>query len=574
MFRYQTLCVVLLAVWLSSPAWPQGGTVSLADQSSTEAADIVVWGGPIYTADDSNAQVEAVAIRDGRFIYVGNSADVQLLIGPDTSVLRLDQGAAAFPGFVDAHAHLLGVGLRELSLNLEGISSIEGLKDAVSVWRQDHPDDKVIVGRGWIETHWPENRFPSRFDLDRVVDDIPVILTRADGHALVANTAALEQAGITPATEAPFGGDILKNALGEPTGMLIDAAMALTDPVLPRMDDIRRQEALQLGARLYSQNGWTGMHNMSVSWADVDAIEALNRAGQMPIHVYNSVNQSDAPALFRTGPRQSRDGRILTRAIKLYVDGALGSRGAALLAPYSDDDSQGLVLIEKDTARTIMDQALQRGLQINMHAIGDRGNRLVLDWFEETFEAYTGTLSFEPRWRIEHAQIVHPDDIPRFDALGVIPSMQPSHAIGDLHFAPDRLGDARLDGAYAWKSLIDSGVIIAGGSDAPVERGDPIVEFFAAVFRHDLNGFQGENWRPQEAVSRVDALKMFTLWPAIASHMEGERGTIAVGKRADLSIFSADIMTVDMNRVKGTMAIATISDGTITYLRDQAPAIQ
>jgi len=287
--------------------------------------------------------------------------------------------------------------------------------------------------------------------------------------------------------------------------------------------------------------------------------------GALPIRVYNALNRDALAGLVETGPRTSDNGRVITRAIKVYVDGALGSRGAALLEPYSDaPETDGLLLLQEDEAKADFTQALEAGIQIAAHGIGDRGNRLLLDWFEETFAA-AGVPGETVRWRIEHAQILDPADIPRFAAIGVIPSMQPSHAIGDLYFAPDRLGPDRLDGAYAWASLIKAGSVIAGGSDAPVEKGDPRIEFYAAVARKGLDGFSNEDWRADEAVSREAALKMFTLWPAIASFQEDELGTIEVGKKADFTVFSGDIMTIAEADILTVSPLYTIVDGEVVF---------
>ncbi|MFC4348738.1 amidohydrolase [Kordiimonas lipolytica] len=536
--------------------------------AATPVADMVIWGGPIYTADDANPTAEAVAIKGGVFIHVGTRLEAEALVGDTTTVLSLD-GAALYPGFVDAHAHLHGIGERELTLNLEGIDSLEAVKKTVADWRaKEQPS--VLVGRGWIETHWPEKRFPTRWDIDEVVGDIPVILTRADGHAVVANSKALEMAGVTGETEAPYGGEIIKNALGEPTGMLVDAAMPLVYGLVPAPTQADVDRALVTGANVYAQYGWTGLHNMSVPMTRVEALERLADAGDVKIRVYNAIEPEDAPSLFASGMRQNADGRIVTRTIKLYMDGALGSRGAALLEPYSDAASSGLLLTTKDETMPLLRQALGSGIQIAMHAIGDRGNRLVLNWFEEAFEdvAVPERAIADPRWRDEHTQIVTPEDLPRYAELGVIASMQPSHAIGDLHFAPDRLGDDRLVGAYAWSSLIASGAVVAGGSDAPVERGDPMIEFYAAVHRHDLKGFQGENWHAEEAVTRTEALKMFTLWPAYAAFAEDRLGSITVGKDADLTAFDRDIMTATPADIPKTKAILTVVKGDVAYMAE------
>jgi predicted amidohydrolase YtcJ len=301
-------------------------------------------------------------------------------------------------------------------------------------------------------------------------------------------------------------------------------------------------------------------------------LNALAHEGELNIRVYNSVdllpgkNTPKIADLRALG--KSEDSRVTTRAIKLYADGALGSRGAALLAPYSDDEkNSGLMLLKESQAEAILDAALRDGVQINTHAIGDRANRLVLDWYEAAFARVPESQRAEknPRWRIEHSQIIEPSDIPRFSALGVIPSMQPSHAIGDLHFAPDRLGKDRLAGAYAWRALIDSGVIIAGGSDAPVEVGDPRIEFYAATQRKDLSGFNNENWNPEQKVTRQEALKMFTAWPAYAAFQEAQTGTIAVGMKADLTIFGTDLMTASGPDIQTAKTILTMVDGRIVF---------
>lgn len=557
----RTIYVLFTAIFVSSALHAQ--TETLEDNPY---ADIVVWADTIYTASDDAPRAEALAITGGRFVYVGNRSLSDALIGPETEVIDLTD-STVFPGFTDAHAHLSGIGQRELSLNLEQVSSLKELKDTIADWRTNHPNQTAIIGRGWIETHWPEKRFPSRWDIDEVIADLPVIIVRADGHALVANSAALKAANITAQTPVPFGGAITQNALGEITGMIVDKAQSLISPILPKATAADLEQYLTTGGEVYSRLGWTGVHNMSVSWPQVDAIEALTNSGLLNIRVYNSVDQNEAATLFESGPRATENGKAITRAIKLYMDGALGSRGAALIEPYSDANTDGLMLATKEELMPILVEALEGGYQINTHAIGDRANRLLLDWYEEAFSAVpvSNRTIENPRWRDEHTQIVNLEDITRYKQLGVIPSMQPSHAIGDMHFAPDRLGDSRLNGAYAWSTLVNSGVIIAGGSDAPVERGEPLIEFYAATARRDLNGFQGENWHPEEALTREETLKMFTLWPAIASFQETEIGSIEVGKQADLSVFNIDLMTAIESDIPKGKATLTMVAGEVLY---------
>jgi len=536
-----------------------------------KAASLVIYGGPIYTAVDEAPMTEAIAVRDGKIIAIGKADDVLGQYGELAVRFNLD-GAALYPGFTDAHAHLLGLGQRELNLNLEGTASIDELTARVKTALENIPKGQALYGRGWIETAWPEQRFPQASDLDEVAPDNPIILERADGHAVVVNSAALSAAGITRDTPDPAGGRIEKDESGQPTGMLIDTAGAPVFALLSAPSETEKARAYKAASDVYTAYGWTGIHNMSVDPANLDLIEAMSDDGEIKLRVYNSVDKSGLDSLIETGPRASQNNHVMTRAMKLYVDGALGSRGAALTAPYSDKpDSRGLILLPKDEAYELMGKAKKSGIQVNTHAIGDRGNKLVLDWYEDILgadEAKDGADNKAGhRWRVEHAQILHLEDIPRFADLGVIASMQPSHAIGDLHFAPDRLGDERLKGGYAWQSLIDSGAVIAGGSDAPVERGDPMIEFYAATTRMDLNGYSAKNWGASEAVSRMNALKMFTIWPAYASFQDDVLGTIEVGKRADFSVFDADIMTIPAKDIPKVKAVKTIVGGQFVYER-------
>jgi predicted amidohydrolase YtcJ len=529
-------------------------------------ADLVIWGGPIYTNVDGRPTAQAVAVQASRIVYVGARAGAQARVGPKTQVIDL-QGAAMFPGFTDSHAHLRGVGERELTLNLEGSKSAKEVSERLARYIAEKHPAGVIVGRGWIETGWPEHRFLDRQDIDAVAPNQPVILTRADGHALVANTAALKAAGIDETTPAPQGGQILKDAGGRLTGMLVDNAKSLAEKLVGAPTEADRLAAFKEAFRVETAYGWTGVHSMSVSWIDVPLLEREARAGHVPLRIYNAVDAAQAGPLFESGPRSAADGLVTTRAIKLYMDGALGSRGAALFGDYSDaPGNRGTFVMQPDYIRPFLAKAQARGVQVCTHAIGDRGNATILDLYAEAF-ARDPAAGRKDRWRVEHAQILRPSDIPRFSKMGVIASMQPSHAIGDFHFAPARLGDARLDGAYAWKSLLTSGAVVAGGTDAPVERGDPLIEFYAAVARKDLKGFSAPDWRPQERLSRAQALKLFTSNAAYARFAEAELGSISVGKRADLSAFSVDLMTAPEAAIPKGHAVLTVVDGKVVFNR-------
>ena len=526
-------------------------TVGLALALPAGAQNLLIHGGPIYTGA---AKVEAVAVKDGKVVFVGPLASARQA-APGARDVDL-KGAAAYPGFIDGHAHLSGIGFREMTLTLEGTPSIEALVVRLQDWAAKHPGSDPIIGRGWIETHWPEKRFPGRADLDRAVPDRPVVLTRADGHALVANSKMLALAGIGRDTAAPAGGQILKDGAGEPTGMLIDNAKALIVAKLPKPSAATQAQAVKRGVDLYASRGWTGLHNMGASVGEVAMQAALAGEGQLPIRIDNYMNQTEGQGVLTKGPSQDPTGLVRTRGVKMYMDGALGSRGAALLAPYADAEGTGLLLTPPEIIKAVLAQARASGAQIATHAIGDRGNRLVLDAYQQTYGADAAGLK-AARWRVEHAQVLAPDDLPRFAQLGVVASMQPSHAIGDLFFAADRLGTERLKGAYAWESLLKTGAEIAAGSDAPVEKGDPLVEFYAAAYRHDLKGFAGPQWGLDEAVTRQQALAMLTQGPAYAAFREDELGTLAVGKPADLSVFSVDLMTAPFADIAKAHAVMT-----------------
>lgn len=531
-----------------------------ATVSTASAGDLLIHGGPIHTGVEAAPSAQAVLIRDSRILFVGDLAAARAKAAKDVRDFDL-KGAAAFPGFVDAHAHLTGVGLRELTLNLDQVGSIEDLVKAVSAYAAANASGP-IYGRGWIETHWPEKRFPSRADLDRAAPGRVIVLERSDGHASVASTAALAQARIGKDTVAPAGGQILKGSDGLPSGMLIDHAQSLVAGVIPPPSEALKRQALEKAGALYASRGWIGLGNMSVEAPDLALMTSLAADKKFHIRVDNYMDPSGAAEVLAKGPFEDATGLIRTRGIKLYMDGALGSRGAALLEPYSDAEGTGLQLTPRDKGLALMKQAQAAKAQVAMHAIGDRGNRMVLDWFGETLGGDTAA-----RWRIEHAQIVADPDLPRFSKMGVIASMQPSHAIGDLYFAPARLGKARLHEGYRWNGMLKSGAVVAAGSDAPVEVGDPRIEFYAAVHRHSLTGFANEDWHLEEAVSRAQALKMLTWAPAYAAFAEKDRGTLEAGKKADVTVFSKDLMTVAPAEILTAETVLTVVDGVVAFER-------
>lgn len=534
-----------------------------------QSADLVFTNGNIYTVNDKQPRAGAIAIKGDRIVFVGTNAGARRFQGKNTRVVDL-RGATVLPGMADAHAHFIGIGQREMNLNLEGITTLEDflakIKERVD---QAKPGD-WITGRGWIETFWKPPVFPTREDLDKVAPNNPVYLTRADGHASVTNSAALKIAGVTKDTKDPFGGQVLHDKqTGEPTGMLIDTAQGLVSSRIPPRGAGSAEEAMILANKRSIELGWTQIHDAGGSYRDVELFRKLYGAGKLKIRVYKAVHgpSADAQRLLNEGPTIGEFGnRFNLRTIKVVSDGALGSRGAALLEPYSDDPgNKGILRVKTEELRPMLEEALRKGIQVETHAIGDAANRFILDEYERAFKAVPVRGLRDPRWRDEHTQIVNPADLPRFAKLGIIPSMQPSHAIGDLHFVPSRIGIGRTAGAYAWQTLIKSGTIIAGGSDAPVERGEPMIEFYAAVARKDIRGFSGPGWHPEEKVTRAQALKMFTIWPAYAAFEEKLRGSIEVGKLADLTILSADIMKIPEAEILKTRCVLTVINGEIVF---------
>ena len=529
--------------------------------------------GRIYTGVPGQPPAEAVLAIGERIAYVGDATGARRLAPEGARIVDLG-GRAVFPGLTDSHAHLSGIGWRELNFDVTGVESVDVLQQRLSERAATDRAD-WIVGVGWIESKWKPAVFPKRQDLDQAVSDRPVVLERADGHAIVVNTKALAIAGIDRATPDPEGGQILRDpATGEATGMLIDGAMDLVRRHIPPATDEEVARAIEAGAARSVRLGWTQLQYAGTTWQEIEQLCRLYAAGRVKLRIYAAIGGpgEDAERLLAAGRGyRSCDPRLTVRAIKLYIDGALGSRGAALEEPYSDaPESRGLYVTPPEEILRIAIAGLRRGIQIETHAIGDRGNKVVLDLYEKALAAVpvSQRLVAEPRFRIEHAQVVAAADMPRFTKLGVIASMQTSHAISDMLFAPARLGPARISGAYAWRSLMNAGARIAGGTDAPVEAGDPRVEFYAAMSRRTLEGYAGPDWGLDQRLTRDEALAILTTGAAYAAFEEKDRGTIEVGKLADFSVFSTDWMQVPEAEIPRSQVVMTVIGGEVAW---QAP---
>jgi len=531
--------------------------------------DAVYTAERIYTLDSAKPIAEAVAVKDGIITAVGSADEITALAERETVVHRLE-GAYVYPGFVDAHCHLLSLGLQLDRLDLVGTSSFEEVVDMVMRKTRETAPGEWILGRGWDQNDWETPRWPTKEELDSVSPDIPVYLRRIDGHAAIANSAVLKIAGIDASTPDPYGGKILREK-GEPTGILIDKAMDLVKDFIPESSVETKRRALLRAADLCISAGLVGVHEAGVTGENLDLYCRMADSDELPFSLYAMIDGEDSTLVERleAGPVVRRGGKLTIRSVKLFADGALGSRGAALLEPYSDDPgNDGLLMVEEDSLAAISEDALDHGFQVCVHAIGDRANRVVLNAYERAQRALD-IEGDEARLRVEHAQVLSPSDIPRFAELGVIASMQPTHCTSDMPWAPERLGPERIRGAYAWATLLKSGAHLASGSDFPVESHDPLLGFYAAVTRRDTEGNPPEGWSPEERMTREQALASFTQGAAYAAFEESVTGSLEPGKRADMTVLSRDIMRVPPSDILDAEVVMTIVGGRVLYEREE-----
>jgi predicted amidohydrolase YtcJ len=520
------------------------------------------------TLDARRPEAQALAARDGRIVSVGSDADVAPLIGPATRVIDLD-GQLAIPGFIEGHAHYTGVGLSKLQLNLMDVANWDEVVGMVASAVAEAQPGELITGRGWHQEKWdrrPEpnvDGLPHHESLSAVSPDNPVILTHASGHATFANAKAMELAGITAATPDPDGGEVVRDGSGDPIGAFRETASRLLDPARATASEPDPRRVTLLAQEEAFSKGITSFHDAGAAWSDVDLWKTMVDQDELKIRLYAMIRAEPASlaenlAAYRT---IGYGDRLTVRSIKVSIDGALGSHGAWLLEPYDDlPGSSGLNTTPIEDVVETARLAMQHGYQFNVHAIGDRGNRETLDIFER---AYTDAGPGDYRWRIEHAQHLHPDDIPRFGRLGVIASMQGVHATSDGPWIGAKLGRQRSqEGAYVWQSLMRSGAVVMNGTDAPVEDVDPIASWYSAVSRMMANG---ERLYPEQRMSREEALRSYTIQAAYGAFEEDIKGSLEVGKLADITVLSQDIMTIDEASIPGTTVAYTIVGGEVVY---------
>jgi len=531
--------------------------------------------GRIYTLDPGDRVVDALVVRAGRVVFAGRRRDVNVPAGEAEIDLG---GRAVLPGLVDAHGHLMYLARLRLTLDVAGLASEAACAEHVAARVASARPGEWIAGRGWDQNRWPGARFPTRASLDRAAPEHPVTLVRVDGHALWVSSTALRIAGIGRHTPDPPGGRLERDPSGEPTGVLVDTAQDLIRRVEPRPGPAQLEDAVRAAIADCLAVGLTGVHEMG---ADLDALAAYRRlvaAGAFPFRNQVALRGADAAAwqaALDEGPVRAGDGRVAVGAVKLMADGALGSRGAALHSPYCDDPAnRGLLLMPVEELEARVRAAAARGFQVCVHAIGDRANTLVLDALEAVIRgrpsAAGGRLAAipgsDPRHRVEHAQILAAPDIPRFRTLGILPSMQPTHCTSDMPWAEARLGAERIPGAYAWRSLLRTGTLIAGGSDFPVELPNPFHGIHAAVTRRPRTG-PDPGWQPDERMTRAEAVRAFTAWNAYAAHQEADLGTLEPGKQADLVVCSADAFTCPEQEIAAIEPVLSMVAGEIVLDR-------
>ncbi len=535
----------------------------LACAAFAQAADppTIISAARIHTMDVARPHVQAMAFdAQGRIIELGDTAALRKR---HPQARHIDVGTATIiPGLIDAHGHVSGLGQASLTADLTGTGSKQDILLRLREFADRNPGQSWLIGRGWDQNDWPEQRFPTAADLDAAFPDRPVWLERVDGHAGWANSAALKRVPRDLRGDwQPEGGRIERDTSGAPTGLLVDEAMKLVENATPVADAVLLERRLSLGMQLAVRHGLTGVHDAGVRLEELRAYQRLADRGELPMRI-NAMADGNAAAfeaLCKNGLYRHASGRLQMRSVKLYADGALGSRGAAMLAPYSDDPgNRGLLVTSVQALAEAMAKAHRCGVQVATHAIGDRGNRIVLDLYAR---ALGDASSGDHRWRIEHAQVLALQDLPRLAQLHVIASMQPTHATSDMPWAADRVGQERIAGAYAWRQLIDSGARMALGSDFPVESVDPRLGLYAAATRADAEGKPAGGWRPQEMLTVAEALRGFTLDAAYAGFNEADVGSLQAGKRADFVVVAQDPLAIEPALLRALDVRATYVDG-------------
>ncbi len=515
-----------------------------------EKADLLVINGNIYTVNDSFAKAEAFAVKEGKIIAVGSTQEIKNNYRSSQTINA--EGKAIYPGFIDAHCHFFGLGLAEQNVRLEGTKSFDEVLDRIVAFQKDKNLD-YITGRGWDQNDWEVKEFPTKDKLDSLFPDTPVAITRVDGHALLANRAAIDLAAVT--TETPFSGGYILQKDGELTGIFIDNPMRLIRAKIPVQGKETFISALKDAERICFEHGLTTVNDAGLSRETIELIDSLQQAGELKMRIYAMISGNEKNLDYYLDKGISKTNRLNVRSFKIYADGALGSRGAAMREPYSDQPGHyGAMRSPIDFFEKAAKRIATSDFQMNTHAIGDSANHILLKIYKVALKDQK-----DRRWKIEHAQIVSPGDFDLFD--NIVPSVQPTHATSDMYWAEDRVGAERIKGGYAFKDLLKKYGSVALGTDFPVEKVSPFLTFYAAVARKDLNNYPENGYQMENALSREETLKGMTIWAAHSNFEEHEKGSIEEGKFADFIILDQDIMTVDIAKVPNTKVLETYLNG-------------
>ncbi|AEM69561.1 Amidohydrolase 3 [Allomuricauda ruestringensis DSM 13258] len=512
--------------------------------TTKEEADLIVYNANIYTVDDAFSKVSSIAIKDGKFVAVGDTEEISKKY---TAQKQLDaEGKTIVPGLIDAHCHFYGLGQNQQVVDLVGTQSFDEVVDRVVAFQEERPSN-FILGRGWDQNDWEVKEFPTKDKLDELFPDTPIALERIDGHAYLVNQKALDLAGITADTETE-GGEIVKEE-GELTGVLVDNPMGLINKVMPPVSLEQKIQALKDAEKISLDYGLTTVNDAGLSRDIIELIDSLQQAGELSIRVYAMVSNYPENLDYFLEKGIIKTAGLNVRSVKVYGDGALGSRGAALRAPYSDKPGHfGAMVTPVDQIEALAQRIAETDYQMNTHAIGDSANIVVLRAYEKALEGKT-----DRRWKVEHAQVISQSDFDYFKN-GIIPSVQPTHATSDMYWAADRLGAERVKGAYAFKDLLDKAGLVALGTDFPVEQVNPFLTFYAAVARQDVEQYPEGGFQIENALSREETLKGMTIWAAYSNFEEEEKGSIEPGKFADFVILSDDIMTITSEEIPNVTA--------------------
>ncbi len=528
---------------------------------------ILIHNARIYTMDRGFSTADSMVFdHSGEIRYVGNLQPLREMF-PDATQIDMG-GRTVVPGLIDSHGHLYGLAVSLSQAQLQGTTSKQDVLRKLREHEKNLAAGDWLLGRGWDQNDWPVQVFPDRSDLDQVFPDRPVWLRRIDGHAAWANSAALAMVDQDLSGDwQPQGGHIYRDASGQASGVLVDGAMALVDKAVPEISTLLLQASLDLALQQMLSFGLTGVHDPGISREVLELYQQRIREGRLPVRVYAMTDGAGATLdwLCENGAVIDASGRLFMHSVKLYIDGAMGSRGAALLEDYSDDAGNlGLLFVAPEALKRMVDSAMTCGFQVAVHAIGDRGNRIALDALEASMRNFPDNPG---RHRIEHAQTLTADDIPRFEQLGILAAMQPTHATSDMYWIEKRLGPERVRFAYAWRSLLDAGARLALGSDFPVEQVNPMLGIYAAVTRKDVRGWPEGGWYSQQVLSREEAVRGFTLDAAYAGFMEESVGSLEPGKRADFVVLDQDVMLVEAAKIPGIRVMQTWVDGERVWQR-------